>query len=75
MRIAIILQAHIDTGHGGLTIPPLWNPRPKSRNQTLNLDPPWATRPMDRRTVCPHLSGIEPPRADAKDGGPCSETD
>ncbi|KAJ9064887.1 hypothetical protein DSO57_1025610 [Entomophthora muscae] len=32
----------------GLTIIPLWNPRPRSRNQTRNLDPP---RPPGQRTA------------------------
>ncbi|KAJ9058654.1 hypothetical protein DSO57_1010223 [Entomophthora muscae] len=56
----------------GLTILPLWNPRPKSGSQTQNLDPPGL---LGLWTAGPHFSGIEPPQADTEDDGPCSETD
>ncbi|KAJ9055480.1 hypothetical protein DSO57_1003557 [Entomophthora muscae] len=56
----------------GLTILPLWNPRPKSRNQTRNLDPPGTSGLW---TAGPHFSGIKPLRADAENDGPHSETD
>ncbi|KAJ9064708.1 hypothetical protein DSO57_1027576 [Entomophthora muscae] len=50
-----------------LTILPLWNPRPRSGNQTRNLDPPkpglWTVRPPAR----PHFSGFEPLRADVEE--------
>ncbi|KAJ9088496.1 hypothetical protein DSO57_1022495 [Entomophthora muscae] len=55
----------------GLTILLLWKPRPKSGNQTQNLDSPG---PMDCGTACPHFSGVKPPQADAEDDGPPSET-
>ncbi|KAJ9081609.1 hypothetical protein DSO57_1012936 [Entomophthora muscae] len=46
-----------------------------AREQELNPDSgsPWATRPVDRRTVRPRFSGIKPPQADTKNVGPCSE--
>ncbi|KAJ9051373.1 hypothetical protein DSO57_1005081 [Entomophthora muscae] len=48
----------------------------QAQEQESNPDPgsPWAARPVDCRTACPRFSGIEPPQADTKNVGPCSET-
>ncbi|KAJ9074041.1 hypothetical protein DSO57_1010130 [Entomophthora muscae] len=50
---------------------------PQAQEQESNPEPesPQAAGPRDHGTACPHFSGIEPLRADAKDDGPCSETD
>ncbi|KAJ9052047.1 hypothetical protein DSO57_1038087 [Entomophthora muscae] len=47
-----------------------------AQEQESNPDPgfSWAAGPVDRRTACPHFSGIEPPQADTVNVGPCSET-
>ena len=55
----------------GLTILPLWKPRPGSRNQTLSLDSPGL---LGHWTARPHFPEIEPPQADAKNDNSCSET-
>ncbi|KAJ9085187.1 hypothetical protein DSO57_1016339 [Entomophthora muscae] len=54
--------------------PPL---KPQAQEQESNTEPgfPRAAGLMDRRTARPHFSGVEPPRADAEDDGPPSETD
>ncbi|KAJ9050737.1 hypothetical protein DSO57_1011636 [Entomophthora muscae] len=55
----------------GLTILPLWKPRPRSRNQTPTLysfGPP-GCGPQDRL----RFSGIKPPQADTKNIDPCSK--
>ncbi|KAJ9048440.1 hypothetical protein DSO57_1035057 [Entomophthora muscae] len=48
----------------------------QAREQESNPDPgpPWTARPVDCRTACLRFSGIEPPQADTKNVGPCSET-
>ncbi|KAJ9086674.1 hypothetical protein DSO57_1001465 [Entomophthora muscae] len=50
---------------------------PQAQEQESNPEPgsPWAARPMDCRTACPHFSGIKPLQADAEDDGPYSGTD
>ncbi|KAJ9049958.1 hypothetical protein DSO57_1019129 [Entomophthora muscae] len=52
-------------------------PKPQAQERESNPEPgfPQAAGPMDRRTARPHFSGVEPPRADAEDDGPSSETD
>ncbi|KAJ9062604.1 hypothetical protein DSO57_1009156 [Entomophthora muscae] len=49
----------------------------RAQEQESNPDPrsPQATRPVDQRTACLCFSGIEPPQAEAKNVGPCSETE
>ncbi|KAJ9060479.1 hypothetical protein DSO57_1030590 [Entomophthora muscae] len=44
--------------------------------QELNPDPrsPWVAGPVDQRTAHLRFSGLEPPQAEAKNVGPCSET-
>ncbi|KAJ9061832.1 hypothetical protein DSO57_1016765 [Entomophthora muscae] len=58
----------------GLTILLLWNPRPKSRNQTRNLDS-LGHRAYGLRDRPPAFFWGPTPRADAEDDGPPSETD
>ncbi|KAJ9066358.1 hypothetical protein DSO57_1010312 [Entomophthora muscae] len=54
--------------------PPL---EPQAQERELNPEPgfPQAAGPMDCGTACLHFSGVKPPRADAEDDGPSSETD
>ncbi|KAJ9082337.1 hypothetical protein DSO57_1005479 [Entomophthora muscae] len=48
----------------------------QAQEQESNPDPGFlqAARPVDSRTACLRLSGIEPPQADTKNVGPCSKT-
>ncbi|KAJ9051593.1 hypothetical protein DSO57_1003146 [Entomophthora muscae] len=48
----------------------------QAREQESNPDPrpPRAAGPVDQRTARPRFAGIEPPQADIKNIGPCSET-
>ncbi|KAJ9057464.1 hypothetical protein DSO57_1022412 [Entomophthora muscae] len=50
---------------------------PQAQEQESNPEPgsPWAARPEDCETACPHFSGIKPPQADVEEDDPPRKVD